>query len=383
MQSERPQGLFENWRSLFSKPFVGLTTQGQPKRDLFNIKSEGAPNSNAIRAVENLLAVLTPNQKVKMHFEIASENWRNWQNTELFVETHGLRLDEHPIELRESVMAVVRASLGARGFEMSRDVMRLNGFLGELIGAPLVLGEWTYIFCLFGNPSIDHPWGWQLFGHHLCLNCFFLGDQMVLTPAFMGAEPSYGDTGQYLGLKLFEDEERKGLSLMRTFSAEQQVTATVSHSMIGGDLPQGRRHFADNLHLGGAFQDNRIVPYEGLSADTMTMLQRRHLLDLIEAYLVTLPEGPRTARMTAIEKHLADTHFCWIGGTDEHSPFYYRIQSPVTFIEFDHHTGVFLTNKEPAKFHVHTIVRTPNGNDYGVDLLKLHYKNASHHQSRR
>ena len=75
-----------------------------------------------------------------------------------------------------------------------------------------------------------------------------------------------------------------------------------------------------------------------------------------------------------------ETHFCWIGGFEEQSPFYYRIQSPVIFIEFDHHTGVFLTNAEPAKFHVHTIVRTPNGNDYGIDLLRLHYKHAPHHR---
>ena len=38
--------------------------------------------------------------------------------------------------------------------------------------------------------------------------------------------------------------------------------------------------------------------------------------------------------------------------------------------------GVFLTNAEPAKFHVHTIVRTPNGNDYGIDLLRMHYEQA-------
>ena len=40
------------------------------------------------------------------------------------------------------------------------------------------------------------------------------------------------------------------------------------------------------------------------------------------------------------------------------------------------HSGVFLTNREPAKFHVHTIVRTPNGNDYGVDLLRRHYRRS-------
>ena len=33
--------------------------------------------------------------------------------------------------------------------------------------------------------------------------------------------------------------------------------------------------------------------------------------------------------MAEIERHLAETRFCWIGGFDEESPFYYRIQSPV------------------------------------------------------
>jgi hypothetical protein len=29
----------------------------------------------------------------------------------------------------------------------------------------------------------------------------------------------------------------------------------------------------------------------------------------------------------------------------------------------------------PSQEHIHTIVRTPNGGDYGVDLLKLHLEN--------
>ena len=145
---------------------------------------------------------------------------------------------------------------------------------------------------------------------------------------------------------------------------------------MGDELPPGRWHFADHLHLGGAHQDNRIVPFEGLRASDMSALQRRNLMDLVAAYVAPLPAGPFAARMSEIERHLAETHFCWIGGFGEEHPFYYRIQSPVTFIEFDHHSGVFLTNPEPAKFHVHTIVRTPNGNDYGVDVLRQHYAHA-------
>ena len=101
-------------------------------------------------------------------------------------------------------------------------------------------------------------------------------------------------------------------------------------------------------------------------------------MDLIGAYVVPLPPGSYAARMSEIERHLDATHFCWIGGFSETDAFYYRIQSPVIFIEFDHHGGVFLTTAEPAKFHVHTIVRTPNGNDYGIDVLRLHYAHAHH-----
>jgi hypothetical protein len=86
------------------------------------------------------------------------------------------------------------------------------------------------------------------------------------------------------------------------------------------------------------------------------------------------------ARMSDVERHIAQTHFCWAGSIDEESAFYYRIQSPVVMIEFAHHKGVLLNNETPQRFHVHTIVRTPNGNDYGMDLLRLHYEMAPHHQ---
>jgi hypothetical protein len=167
---------------------------------------------------------------------------------------------------------------------------------------------------------------------------------------------------------------------MRSLSADQQARAIVAHDMVGGDLPPGRRHFADNLHLGGAYQDNRIIPYEGIEGANLTRGQRQGLLDLMAAYVAPLPEGPFAARMAEVERHLAETRFSWIGGFGEDSAFYYRIQSPVVMIEFDHHGGVFLTNAEPAKFHVHTIVRTPNGNDYGMDLLRQHYETAPHHK---
>jgi len=381
LQSPRAQELFGTWDRLLAEPFRGITTDGAVIPDLYALAPNGAPAAAMAEAARALIGLLAPAQRAATCFPVASPQWRRWQNTELYVEDYGLRLEETSDAVREAAMAVLRAGLSAKGYAMSRDVMRLNRFLGDLIGGAAVLGEWSYIFCLFGDPAPDAPWGWQLFGHHLSLNCFVLGDQMVLSPSFMGAEPAYADTGEFAGVSLFEDEERAGLALMRALTPQQQQTAIVAHAMMGGDLAPGRRHFADNLHLGGARQDNRIVPYEGVAGAALTAAQRRRLLDLVAAYVAPLPDAPRAARMAEIERHLGATHFCWIGGLNEASPFYYRVQSPVVFIEFDHHAGVFLTNAEPAKFHVHTIVRTPNGNDYGCDLLRRHYAQAPHHRA--
>jgi len=380
LKSERAQGLFANWRKLFEQPFKGITTAGKAIPDLFSLRNEDAPTAAMVAAADSLLGKLSADQRAAACFEIGSKQWRNWQNTELYVEQHGLRLDEIEPALREAVMTVPRAGLSPKGYQMSRDVMRLNRFLGDLIGGPHVLGEWSYIFCLFGAPSMNEPWGWQLFGHHLCLSCLVIEGQMVLSPMFWGAEPSYADEGPFKDIRLFQDEERAGLDLMRSLDSAQQERAIVAHSMVGGDLPEGRRHFADNLHLGGAHRDNRVIPYEGIQGGALSKLQRRGLMDLVEAYLAPLPPGPLGARIEDVERHLDDTHFCWIGGTGETNAFYYRIQSPVVMIEFDHHGGVFLTNAEPEKFHIHTLVRTPNGNDYGLDLLRMHYQHAPHHR---
>jgi Protein of unknown function (DUF3500) len=54
-----------------------------------------------------------------------------------------------------------------------------------------------------------------------------------------------------------------------------------------------------------------------------------------------------------------------------------RLQSPVAIFEFDRRPGVFLTNDRAMKFHIHTIVRTPNGNDYGIELIRRHERAAA------
>lgn len=368
--------IIKPWARMYEQPFTGGTTDGKVVPGLYALEPDGAPTEAMITAALQLLGLLTAEQRAGMTFPVDAREWRRWNNTEMYLFKQGLRLDEIALPLRDAILAVVRESLSARGYGKTRDVMRLNQFLGELVGNTRVLNEWSYNFSLFGAPSTGEPWGWQLMGHHLALNCLVVGGQMVLSPLFMGAEPCHCDSGPHKGTRLFEDEEYRGLALMRTLSDAQRHEAILYHAMMGGDLPPDRRQQPDQLQLAGAFQDNRIIPYEGVAAAGFSPEQRLHLLHLVEAYVEPMPAGPMKARMDEIERHIDETRFCWIGGTGEEDTFYYRIQSPVVLIEFDQHSGVFLANREPAKFHIHTIVRTPNGNDYGMDLLRLHYEQA-------
>ena len=277
-------------------------------------------------------------------------------------------------------MDLLRASFSSRGFEDVRTVMRFNEVLAEITGSTDEYGEWAYFLSVFGSPSDDEPWGWQLDGHHLNLHCFVLGDQVVLTPAFLGTEPCHVTTGRHAGLHTFATEEREGLAMVRSLSADQARSAVLFPSIISTDLPPERSVPIDGQMMACAFQDNRRLEYEGLCADEMTSGQRRLLRELITTYVGRIRDGHAELKMDEVARHFDETHFCWMGGTDDVSPFYYKVQSPVILIEFDHEPGVVFANNEPTRHHVHTVVRTPNGNDYGIDLLRQHYQRAEHHQ---
>ena len=79
-----------------------------------------------------------------------------------------------------------------------------------------------------------------------------------------------------------------------------------------------------------------------------------------------------------MEEVKAQTHFAWRGGTQPDAVFYYRIQSPVILIEFNHQGPIALDGPRgtPTRRHIHTVVRTPNGNDYGKNLLRQHHEAA-------
>jgi hypothetical protein len=362
----------EAGRRAIAEPFVGLTTHGQPIPDLYQVKSTGVSTEPVRLAAEAFLASLDAEQRDSGRFKIDDPLWQGWSNIHCFVMRHGVALDDCSETQRQRALDLVRATCSARGFSLARDVMHLNEALGELTGRPAEYGEWYYWLSIFGEPSGDQPWGWQLDGHHLNINCFILGDQLVMSPSFFGSEPTSVDTGKYAGTRVFAEEERSGLEFARGLTADQRAVA-IPQSTEG--VLQAQR--MDGRIQTAAFRDNFLLPYAGIRAEQLSPGQKKNLVELIGIYVGRMRDGHADVRLQEIAEHLDETHFVWVGGLSDDSVFYYRIHSPVVSIEFDHLNGIAFDNEEPSRNHIHTVVRTPNGNDYGKDLLRQHL--ARHH----
>jgi hypothetical protein len=325
-------------------------------------------------SIHGFLSRLDHTQKSNLQHPIDSRNWRAWSNPEILLRPFGLRLEDLPEDKALLILDVLEASFSPEGYEKALAAMRINHFLGEVCGVPKIMNKYSYNFLLFGEPSTEKAWGWSLYGHHLCLNAFFKQGHMVVSPTFTGAEPNVIDDGPYAGTQILLKEGNLGLQLMQSLPQQAKNKAQIFKllrdpgMLQSGDLKIDRWNQDDQRHLCGAFRDNRIVPYEGVPVSEMDPGQKGLILEIVEQFVLYLPETARKFRLAQVESHFKETYFCWIGGYGNTDPFYYRIQSPVIICEFDDHSGVFLTNKEPAKFHTHTIVRTPNGGDYGNAL---------------
>jgi hypothetical protein len=363
-------GLVEGWTPLYLNEFRGVTEDGVLREGLYPFEparpGEEAPVAAMVAAAEDLLAALDDEGRTRISFAVDAVEWQTWANPEFMQFDTGLRLDGQPAEVREKALALVRASLSPEGYELAHAMMLINGFLGEVVDLQTVLNEFSYNIALYGTPDPRAPWGWQLYGHHCAVNCLVVEGRMVLSPVFLGAEPDEIDAGPRAGLAdVFADRIDLGTALMAALPAEQRAAATVYEHMVDPAMPSGRVHPGDERHLAGAFQDNRIIPVEGVPVAELPAAAQQAALAIAEAFVRLLPEGPRAARMREIEAHLDETWFSWIGGHEPGDVFYYRLQSPVLIAELDHHCGVFLDYDTPQPFHVHTVLRTPHGNDYG------------------
>ena len=352
-----------------AEPFKGITTNGEVVKGLFPLHSTGVSTEPVRIAAGKFLAALGEEQRRKTLFPVDDVEWRKWMNQSFYVR-QGVGFNEMSAAQREAAFGLMRASLSAKGLQLSRDIMKLNHTLGELNHDNFVeYGEWLYWITVMGTPSATEPWGWQIDGHHLIVNYFVLGEQVVMTPSFFGSEPARATSGKYRGTSVMQEEQAAGLAFMKALTKEQRTAATLRTSKDGND------------NLTEAFKDNVVLDYAGVPVRTLSDAQRRQLLGLIGLYVHNMRDEHARVRIDEVNAHLDETYFAWIGGIEPDSVYYYRIHSPVVLIEFDHQKPANLRHlypDAPYRDHIHAVMRTPNGNDYGKDLLRQHYAEHPH-----
>ncbi len=242
-----------------------------------------------------------------------------------------------------------------------------------------------YYLSFFGEPQPDTSWGWRLVGHHLSVNITVVdGDLVSATPFLLGAEPARFGPFRILG-----EEEDAAFVLLDSLAASQQeqaiihprppadfVTRTVA---TVGEVEYPAYHGVGRRDAMIADQDRQALAYfrqhpRGVRVADLSPRQRTHF----DALLARFVERARPQLVDfemdriAAAGGVGELYFAWAGGTAVAEPHYFRIQGPVTLIEFD--------NAEDNANHVHSVWREPTG-DFGADLLLQHYLAHDHQGS--
>lgn len=290
----------------------------------------------------------------------------------------------------------IRCGLSSQGYSKVANIM-----IGEKVGwetlpdqgikdslkMGAIGGSGAYWLAIFGEPSADEPWQWQLEGHHVAINFTMVGDEVGVTPTFLGSRPTVILEGNYAGWHLLGYEKDKAFLLMSNLDKEQKAKALINPKM------------AENI-----FTDpNRLdvfEAYEGLPASEMTAIQQELLRDVIREYVLNYEHEISQERLAEIEADgIENIYFAWMGPVNDiRYPIYFRVHGPSVIIEYVNAVnhggdkgGVPLDedgnvipgdHNIPDSNHIHSVYRKP-GADFGDDLLREHYLTDPEHQAAR
>jgi Protein of unknown function (DUF3500) len=230
----------------------------------------------------------------------------------------------------------------------------------------------NYYLTFYGEPQLDSTWGWRLVGHHVSLNFTVIGQELVLgTPILFGSQP-----GRIGPIRPLAAEEDIAFALLLALSEAEREVA-VFHPVAPpdfvtrcqpeiGQVERPSRHGDGRRDVLITDEDREALRFvrdepRGLAHSEMPPAAQRHLEALLDLYLGRLADPWRKQARDRIESAGIDSiRFGWAGGSEPGDQHYYRLQGPVTLIEF--------VNSEDNANHVHSVWRDLD-RDFAVDLL--------------
>jgi hypothetical protein len=247
--------------------------------------------------------------------------------------------------------------LSARGLGQVRDLLKLEGILGELTSNPRFRDPGNYALAIFGDPAGRAPWAWRFEGHHLSLTNVVAPEYGVaVTPAFFGANPATVPRAHaHAGFRLLGAEEDQAFSLLRSLEGGIRDQAIIAGRSLGNIVSGPGREFS-------------LQRYEGVPLSRLNEAQRAGVMRILELYAGTMREEVAAASLAHIrEAGLDGLHFAWAGSLAPGAPHYFRVHGAAALVEYD--------NTQNGANHVHSVWIDPTS-VFGRDLLKAHYEGA-------
>lgn len=297
-----------------------------------------------VAATEAFIATLSDSEKAAGLFELSNSAQRQkWSNLPASLYSRsGLKWGDLNSTTQAAWLKVMQATLSAEGYTRVRGAWLADD---QLQGGDY--GSGNYYIAIMGTPSTTDAWQWQWGGHHITVNATIKGNDISLTPSFIGVQPAtYSADGTET--RPLGDIEDEAFALLGSLDDSQKSTAIIGDTLI-------------DLVLGPG-QDGRIIENEGLPGSKMTDAQKTSLLGLVAEYgnLANAEDG--AARMATLKADLDSTYFAWSGPTTQGQGIYFRVTGPHVVIEY---SGQQMGGN--ASDHVHGIYRDPT-NDYGAAI---------------
>jgi hypothetical protein len=184
------------------------------------------------------------------------------------------------------------------------------------------------------------------------LNFTIAGDEVAVTPSFMGTNPGEVREGPRKGLRVMGVEEDLGRELVKSLNEEQRKVVVFTDK-APADI------------ITGADRKGRVLEPKGIAKSKLNQEQQRILSSLIKEYLYRARPEVADKEWAEVEQAGAEQiYFAWGGSTEPRQGHYYRVQGPTFLLEYD--------NTQNNANHVHAVWRDLK-NDFGEDILRKHY----------
>ncbi|WP_138989413.1 DUF3500 domain-containing protein [Larkinella sp. C7] len=324
-----------------------------------------------IETTSQFLSTLDAGELQKTQFAFADSLRKKWTNLPVgLVPRPGIAYGTLSDQSRLAFHRVLSAMLSSQGYLKTTSIMQLDDILNTLYQQAFDQGKidqktltmvqnlkWShgnYYISVWGKPQTTEPWGLNFGGHHLALSLTADGQQVSMSPYFIGTDPSEVKSAKYAGLRVLSKEEDYGFMLINALTDKQKALATLRQDVPKDIItsPQGSQ---------------RITQYYGISARQFDEGQKALLTLLIQEYTHNFEHWKAHQLFNKIVKSGIDkVYFAWIGSHENNKPHYYIINGPDFLIEYD---NVGFQNDGN---HIHAILRE-KGNDFGEDMLKQHY----------